>query len=317
MSDNISMFIHSINDYEKIIKNKLKELTSKGVKCNFKKFNYYKRDYTSQISILNLAKYIGLQCGYENVEIEPNLRKGDADIFFHDGEDYFIQIKTPKFFASYSYGNDLIRLTNRFCNEVLLRSNSRFSLAYINKDKYHKLMVKEINRPELKASLGIVLYNPFFPSLEKIIFKFQDLIEKAFLQLIEIEKLGRKIIIIDITYYYIASLYAYLILQGIFMKFIKNKTEKIDGLAIYSWVPLESANGFRKFDIIPVLLSENVNSKVFRRKTILFQGQLIAFPFYGIVKSYEKRKLSLDKGYLKIDGVEYANFKELLNRSKY
>ncbi len=81
---------------------------------------------------------------------------------------------------------------------------------------------------------------------------------------------------------------------------------------MFSWNPLNVVNDYIKSTIIPVVLSESVNSKVFKQKFRLYPGQMMSFPLYGTFKSHQKRKWGIEDGYLKVDGVEYANFKEIM-----
>jgi len=303
--------------FENWIKQKLQDLKFKGVECSKKKFNQYKSDYWVQISILNLTENIGYQCGYENIVIEPNLHEGDADIKFYEEENHFLQVKCPNLFAIFSHGQDLIRLTNRFCKDVLSKSDSRFAVAYITERRYYMLLVKEINRSEMKASLGVVLYDPFFPSQDQILYKLESLIKRGYTQLINIKQKGNKILMIDTSYFPRASLYIYRALKWLYIKYLQKKAKKIDGIAMFSWNPLNVVNDYIKSTIIPIVLSENVNSKVFKQKFILYPGQMISFPLYGTFKSHQKRKWGIEDGYLTVDGVEYTNFKEIMNRFRF
>lgn len=306
-----------MNYYENWIDQKLQDLRLKGVICSKKKFNQYKSDYWVQISTLNLTENIGYQCGYENIVIEPNLPEGDADIKFYDEENHYLQVKCPNLFAIYSYGQDLIRLTKRFCKDVLSKSDSRFAVAYITEKRYYRFLVKEINRPEMKASLGVVLYDPFFPSQNQTLYKLEFFLKSAYSQLKNVKQKGNKIIIIDTSYFPRASLYIYRALKWLYTKYIQKKSDKIDGIAMFSWNPLNVVNDYIKSTIIPVVLSESVNSKVFKQKFRLYPGQMMSFPLYGTFKSHQKRKWGIEDGYLKVDGVEYANFKEIMNRFRF
>ncbi|KKN16665.1 hypothetical protein LCGC14_0973630 [marine sediment metagenome] len=305
-----------MNYYESLVEQKLQDLKVKGVKCSKKKFNQYKSDYWVQISTLNLAENIGLQCGYENTNIEPHLNEGDADIKFYDEENHFLQVKCPKLFAIYSHGQDLIRFTNRFCKEVLSKSDSKFAVAYINENGYYKLFSKEINKPSMKASLGVVLYDAFFPSQGHIVDKLMSYIEKAYTQLKNIKEIGKKIILLDITFYPRASLHIYRALKWIYTELLQKKSNKIDGIAMFSWDPLNVVNDSIKSTIIPVVLNENVNSGVFKQNFHLYDGQMMSLPLCGTFKAQQERKWGFEDGYLKVDGVEYANFQRIMNQLK-
>jgi hypothetical protein len=302
--------------YSNWINEKLKELKASGITCSTKKFNQYKKDYWVQISTLKLAEYIGSIIGLENVTIEPKISEGDADIKAVEDDIFYFQLKTPHFFIG-DYGDVFIRYTKRFCNEVLAKSKSRFAMAYVTKKGYSKPYIKEINKPSLRASLGVLIYDRFFPPLSQIEWKLENFIEKAYSQLKKITEKSKKIILIDTTFYPLASSDVCRIIRDIYNKSFR-ESKDIDGIAFFSWNPANVVDNLMESTIIPVVIKNDIFSKIFQQPYRLYSGQMMTIPFYGLLKSKEERQFGFNKdGNLHVDGIEFANLKELISKKRF
>lgn len=306
-----------MNYYSKWITHKLEKLKSKGIKFSGKKFNQYKKHYWVQISTLKLAEYIGRIIEFNNVWIEPVLSEGDADIKFVDDGSYYLQIKTPNFFIG-NYGEIFLRLTKRFCNEVLSKSEPRFAYSHISRKGYSKPFIKEIKESNISSSLGYLTYDRFFPPQYQVIQKLDGYLKESYSQLKKISRAGKKIILIDITFYPMGNEYIYNALKFLYIKNFKT-TKKIDGVALFSWNPLNINDDYIDSTIIPVELNRDVKSEVFKKPFNLYPGKMMTLPLCGKLKNEERKQFGINfkDQFFHVDGIEYINFKELIRSQRH
>lgn len=295
----------------KWVKLKLEELQSKGVKLG-KPRKFSNLDWRIQASTLRIAENIGVLIGFENVTIEPSLSKGDADIKFVDGQPYFLQIKTPRFFSS-KYASKFDYAMKNFL-EILSRSRSRFSVAYATNSSLELVKVKEVIKPGRSVSLGLLIFDWSFVPIRDIRLQIDTLLNYASNQLGRIEEKGWKIFVLDVSQYSPRGNFDYYkTLREVFLQNRKFFSE-IDGIGLFS-LNLEKEKGARvPPTIIPVWFKEEITSIVFKQPCSLYSGRMFAIVSKAQCSKGWNELLEINKeGYICVDGVEYGPYWKYIN----
>jgi hypothetical protein len=302
----------------KYIADKLKDLTSKGLKVeSLKKFRSY--EPAIQLTLLNLCENIGKVVGLENVVLEPSLPSGDADIKFVNEDVYFLQVKSPLFLRG-KYGRQFIEISREF--DEILSERSRFAIGYVVREYGSQhlipIHVKDIDKQGRKASVGILIFDDSFISIDYSRLKFADMLIEANRQLRRIREKGWKVFILDITNYPTKGTFdLFVLLRSIFSQYC-NVLDAIDGLGLFSWDPMQRNGITISSTIIPARLKERVRSKVFKRTFHLYRGLMIALPTVMYVHGGQWNELfTINRSGIWIDGTYYGPFWDFIKLFSY
>ncbi|MCJ7631224.1 hypothetical protein MUP77_02310, partial [Candidatus Bathyarchaeota archaeon] len=285
---------------------KLQQLKVKGIKVGRpKRFRSY--DYLAQSSVLKIAENIGNIVGYENVTVEPGLSQGDAGIKFIDNEVYYLQIKSPLFFES-KYGSKFSDVSREF-QRILSKSRSRFAVGYATKSTLIPVHVENVRKSGRRASLGILAYDNSFVPTPDISRKVTEMLDNADKQLSKIREKSLRVFVLDVTHYQArGNLDFYNLLAKIF-KSNRDTLKVIDGIALFSWNPIQTNDSKMPLALIPIFLKTGIISKVFRQPFQLYRGLMITLPTNMCVRKGWNNLLEINKeGYMGVDGVEYGPF---------
>lgn len=274
------------------IKRKVEELERKDVKIprNLVK-NLGKRPHWWALNTtISIIEIIGIKVGFDNIEIDPDIKKGDVDLkFVYNKKSYLIQIKSPDFFKT-KIGGKVDEEINIFYQ--LTKKDNLAYISRISKDN------KQIEKTKLESkSIGFLIFDFDIESLKHYLF---GKLGKAIKQLKGIND-GFKIIAIDIRYYPIGDFELYNIISD----FVK--TSSIDSILLISYDYEKE-----KDRIIPIKNTKtSLNTKIFCDEPVwLYSKKMWVMPMKLNVDKGMNEIVKIDKGNVIFDGKTIFNIFE-------
>jgi len=264
-------------------------------------------DISVKQSVVTIAEIIGDEIGFKQVTIEPNLNEGQADIEFIDGLTYHLEVKTPNLGKYYKEFNEL----NYKIRKVLSANGSQLVVACAVGSELIPFKVRQIDRQDEGASMGIIEYCSSFPPTKAVVNKARNGLKEANEQLERISSKykSKKIFVLDVTSYILKNEMDFreILLQE--YKKNSNNLKSLDGIVIFSFDPSTRGHSF-----IPVFLSDGLSTEVFKRSTKANPGNSIMIAVNKKTPKEKGKILEIEKsGNIKIDDISYGNFFEYLN----
>ncbi len=283
----------------------LAKFESNGLKLDKPK-KFKGLDLSVKQSIVRIVEIIGNKIGFDQVTIEPNLAEGQADIEFIDDNTYYLEVKSPNIFKSDHYKD-----FNSIFNQVskLISSESNFIIGCTVGSQLVPLKVRQIDRQDGNASMGIIAYDNSIPPGSKIAYKIQSMLPEASKQLSRLPSKSKKIFVLDITSYILKSEREFFAILTQEYKKNSESLKSLDGVVLFSSDPNTSGYSFS-----PIFLRDGINIDVFKRNTMIPFSTPIMIAIKKRTQKGQNNILEIDEsGNIIIDGIQYCNFWESLN----
>jgi hypothetical protein len=171
------------------------------------------------------------------------------------------------------------------------------------------LHVENVRKSGRRASLGILAYDNSFVPTPDIVRKISEMLNHADKQLSKIREKSLKVFILDVTHYQArGNLDFYNLLAKVFRS-NRDTLKAIDGIALFSWNPIQTKGDTLPLVLIPIFLGTVITSKVFRQPFQLYRSLMIALLTNMFVREGWNNLLEINKeGYIGVDDVEYGPF---------
>ncbi len=288
--------------------NFLSEIGKKVKYGSEKKFRSLSPEVKS--SVLRISYNIAQIVGWDNVEVETE----ECDIFFKDGCDHYLEVKTPQFLKQ-DIGDKFKKINNEIM-EIISTSGRKFLGFHFRENDIKVIEDNRIKIPNHDQPMGVINFDSSFIPRRVIFNKFNQLLGKAATQIEHLQG-GKRMVIIDLGYNFTDIRTSYEVLKEVVID--TDIMDRLDGISLFYFNQRDVNRVPVPFNLGPTIINKLTNiSKVFDHPYNEYSGNIMTLTPYLISLNWTSDSCVPQMGSFNLDKKSKKYFYETLSKlTKY